>query len=173
NWATINVSTSQSPSEEWVTAYLGLGANVGDPQKSLTQALRELAKHPKIKITKASSLYHTAPVGLVDQPDFLNGVVQIETALPPDALMTTVLEIEKNLGRVRTIRWGPRVIDIDVLLYGMRQIETSLITAPHPRMHERAFVMTPLAEIAPYLIIPGDTKNAAQIASEISDEISI
>lgn len=156
-----------------MTAYLGLGANVGDPQKSLSQALRELAKHPKIQLIQASSLYRTAPVGVLDQPDFLNAVVQIETALDPDALMTAMLGVEKKLGRVRTKRWGPRVIDIDVLLYGARQIETPLITAPHPRMHERAFVMTPLAEIAPDLRIPGDTKSAVQIASELPDKKSV
>ena len=156
-----------------MTAYLGLGANLGDPQKTLSQALRELAKHPKIKLTQASSLYQTAPVGVVDQPDFLNAVVRIETALPPDALMTAVPSVEKKLGRVRTIRWGPRVIDIDVLLYGAREIETPLIMVPHPRMRERAFVMTPLAEIAPSLTVPGEGRNAAKIASELPEKNSV
>lgn len=118
----------------------------------------------------ASSLYRTAPVGLTDQPDFLNAVVQIETALSPAELMSAVLSVEKNLGRVRTIRWGPRVIDIDVLLYGTLKIDTPLIVIPHPRMRERSFVMAPLSEIAPELIAPGGTENAAEIAANLGDK---
>jgi 2-amino-4-hydroxy-6-hydroxymethyldihydropteridine diphosphokinase len=104
-----------------------------------------------------SSLYATAPVGREDQPEFLNAAVEIRTTLPPRELLTACLRIEAELGRIRTERWGPRTIDIDVLLYGDRRLAEDGLTLPHPRMQERAFVLAPLAEIAPGLLLDGTT----------------
>ncbi len=145
------------------TAFLGLGANIGDREASISAALRALDETPKIQVTQVSSLYETAPVGMTRQPDFLNVVARICTHLIPDELLTTILHLENQMGRVRTERWGPRVIDIDVLLYGDRQISRPGLSVPHPRLSERAFVLVPLAEIAPRTRIPGLEQTAEKI----------
>jgi 2-amino-4-hydroxy-6-hydroxymethyldihydropteridine diphosphokinase len=145
--------------------YLGLGANLEDREASILSALKELDALPTITMTAVSSFYETAPVGVTDQPNFVNAVAEVRTTLTPDALLETVLALEKNRGRVRTQRWGPRVIDIDILLYGNVQRETPALTLPHPRLEERDFVLVPLAEIAPNLVLPGQTsfiKNKAE-----------
>ena len=130
-----------------VVAYLSLGSNLGDREGNLNKAVEELAKHPKIKVAQVSSFIETAPVGCTDQPDFVNAAVRIETTLTPRELLAAVLNIEKSEGRVRTIRWGPRVIDIDILIYGDETIDEEDLKIPHPRMMERDFVLKPLAEI--------------------------
>lgn len=131
--------------------FLGLGSNIGSREGNIRRALNILARHPKIRISRISSLYETAPIGYTDQPDFINAVVSIETDLPPEQLLDTILQIEKEMGRVRDIHWGPRIIDIDILIYDEKSINTHQLVIPHPRMIERKFVMAPLAEIAPNL----------------------
>jgi 2-amino-4-hydroxy-6-hydroxymethyldihydropteridine diphosphokinase len=111
---------------------------------------------PTIKVTSVSSLYETTPVGLTDQPQFLNAVAHIETTLTPEGLLQAVLHLENEMGRTRTRRWGPRVIDIDILVYGDRQVNAPALTIPHPRLRERAFALVPLAEVAPGWVLPGD-----------------
>lgn len=130
-----------------ITAYLGLGTNLGDRVQQLQQAVRSLAETDGITIAQVSAIYQTEPVGYVDQPDFLNMVVRLETKLNADELLTVVLEIEQKLQRVRTIRWGPRTIDIDILLYGREQYQYPHLEIPHPRMWERAFVLVPLLDV--------------------------
>lgn len=130
------------------TAYLALGANIGDREANLREAVN-LLREGGCTVTAASSLYLTTPVGPVDQPDFLNAVIRIKTALDPHDLLGLCRKIEQTLGRERTIRWGPRVIDIDILLYENVILNEDELVIPHPRMLERAFVMIPLAEIAP------------------------
>jgi 2-amino-4-hydroxy-6-hydroxymethyldihydropteridine diphosphokinase len=155
-------------------AYLGLGGNVGNPRAAIDVALTNLADNPNIAVRGISSLYQTAPIGLTAQPDFVNAVASIETRLSPEDLLSTTLHLENLLGRVRTERWAPRVIDIDVLLYGDRVISTDCITVPHPRMHERAFVLVPLAELAPDLRIPGfPDQTVAEMASKLVPETRI
>lgn len=128
--------------------YLGLGSNI-DPRKSyLKKAVFEINRLPQTKVTKKSSIYKTKAVGYKDQDDFLNAVIKIESRLSPENLLKKLLKIEKNLGRVRTKKWGPRTIDIDILLYGDRKYKSEDLTVPHPEMTERAFVLIPLAEIA-------------------------
>ena len=141
------------------TAFLGLGANLGDPAQMLAGAIHVIGGIDGISVTKRSSFYRTSPVGKTDQPDFVNVVVQIATTLSVDDLMTVLLDIEHSLGRVRTDRWGPRTIDIDLLIYGDSQIETERLTVPHPRMLDRRFVLVPLIEIAEDLRVPGTTKS--------------
>ncbi|TMZ46481.1 2-amino-4-hydroxy-6-hydroxymethyldihydropteridine diphosphokinase [Klebsiella pneumoniae] len=138
-----------------VTVYLGLGSNLGDRLNHLQQAVEQLQAHPEIRVTRVSSIYETVPVGPVEQPDFLNMVVAAETTLAPEELLSAVQEIEQRLHRVRTIRWGPRTLDIDILLYGERVLRQEGLTLPHPRMEERAFVLIPLLEVAGNLRIPG------------------
>ena len=136
------------------TAYLALGANVGDRRANLRAALR-LLDAGGCRVTKASSLYSTRPVGVEDQPDFLNAVIEVSTTLSPVDLLDLCNAIENEMGRQRTIRWGPRVIDIDILLYEGAAVDSDGLTIPHPRMMERSFVLVPLAEIAPDALVPG------------------
>jgi len=130
----------------------------------MASALGKLAELPTMEIGRVSSLYETAPVGVTDQPNFLNLVAAVQTGLGPLALLEALLHIENQMGRVRTERWGPRVIDLDLLLYGGERVSLPGLTVPHPRLRERAFVLVPLAEIAPALRLPGDGKRAAELA---------
>lgn len=131
-----------------VQAYLGLGSNIGDRKQQLLKAIDLIGNIKGIKVTKQSSIYETAPIGYTDQPNFLNLCLEIETELSPQQLLKHCLDIEQQLHRVREIRWGPRTLDIDILLYSDNVIETDNLSIPHPRMQERAFVLIPLNDIA-------------------------
>lgn len=131
-----------------VQAYLGLGSNIGDRKQQLLKAIDLIGNIKGIKVTKQSSIYETAPIGYTDQPNFLNLCLEIETELSPQQLLKHCLDIEQQLHRVREIRWGPRTLDIDILLYSDDIIETDNLSVPHPRMQERAFVLIPLNDIA-------------------------
>lgn len=138
-----------------VTAYLGLGGNVGDVAAAMRGALKAIDGHPDCKVTGVSRVYRTPPWGPVEQDWFLNACAEIETRLSAPDLLSVVLETEKTFGRVRTTRWGPRTLDIDILLYGITPVSLENLTIPHPRMIERAFVMVPLADIAPNVMLKG------------------
>ena len=137
------------------TVYLSLGGNLGDPAASMAAALRMLDTDRDTRVVAVSSLYRTPPWGKLDQPDFLNAAAEISTVLAPRALLDLCLEAERKLKRVREERWGPRLIDIDILVFGDRIIHETGLEVPHPRMLERAFVLAPLAEIAPELAVGG------------------
>jgi len=136
-------------------AYVGLGANLGDPRRQLESAIDELKRLPDCRVTAASSVYRSAPIGGPDQPDFLNAVAQVDTGLSPEALFGELRAIEARHGRERPFANAPRTLDLDLLLYGDRIVNTPRLVLPHPRMHERAFVLKPLVEIAPQVTIPG------------------
>ena len=138
---------------EPVTAYVALGANLGDPQRALREAMDRLATLPGTTVTARSSLYRTAPVGTTG-PDFINAVVQLQTTLTAPALLEALLALEAQAGRERPWPNAPRTLDLDLLLYGGARIDSERLTVPHPRMNERAFVLAPLAEIAPALASP-------------------
>jgi 2-amino-4-hydroxy-6-hydroxymethyldihydropteridine diphosphokinase len=135
--------------------YLGLGSNMGNRHAHLEAGIAAIGRLAGTEVRRQSSLYESKPWGPVEQPDYLNMVVEISTNLPPEELLRLCKEIEKQEGRVPTERWGPRPLDIDILLYGDRRIETERLTVPHPRMWERAFVLRPLADVAPDLRGPG------------------
>ena len=137
--------------------FLGLGGNLGDPQGAMAAALRNLDADTDISVEAVSSVYRTPPWGKTDQPDFLNAAAELRTGLAPRALLDLCLKAERELKRVRAERWGPRLIDIDILLFGSREVHESGLDIPHPRITERAFVLVPLAEIAPDLSIRGET----------------
>jgi 2-amino-4-hydroxy-6-hydroxymethyldihydropteridine diphosphokinase len=137
------------------TAYVGLGANIGPREVTLLRAVDLLAEADGVDVVAVSQLRETEPVGVVDQPRFLNGAVEIETALEPRALLDLLLEIERELGRVRDERWGPRTVDLDLLVYGSESVDEPGLRVPHPRLHERRFALEPLAELAPGLVVPG------------------
>ena len=136
-------------------AYVGLGANLGPREVTLLRAVDLLAETDGVEVLAVSQLRETDPVGLVDQPPFLNGVVAIATDLQPRELLDRLLEVERALGRVRDVRWGPRTIDLDLLVYGDREIDEPGLHVPHPRLHERRFALEPLAELDPRLDVPG------------------
>lgn len=131
--------------------YVGIGSNLADPVRQVSAALRELDVLPHTRLVKQSSLYRSAPVGHDEQPDFVNAVAQLETALPAERLLAELHEIEARHGRTRSFPNAPRTLDLDLLLYGDAVLALSALTVPHPRMHERAFVLKPLLEIAPQL----------------------
>jgi 2-amino-4-hydroxy-6-hydroxymethyldihydropteridine diphosphokinase len=139
------------------TAFVGIGSNLGEPERQIAAALEQLAAEDGIELVAASTLRETEPVGYLDQPNFLNGAAQLETELAPRELLERLLAIEGRLGRVRGEgpRFGPRTIDLDLLLYGDETIAEPGLTVPHPRLWERRFVLEPLAELAPGLEIPG------------------
>ncbi|MFB6469351.1 2-amino-4-hydroxy-6-hydroxymethyldihydropteridine diphosphokinase [Cytobacillus sp. Hz8] len=135
-------------------AYIALGSNIGNRFLYLSQAIQELAKRKEVVLENTSSVYETDPVGYEDQDPFLNMVIKVSTSLKPMDLLMVCQEIEKNLGRKREIRWGPRTLDLDILLYNQENIESENLMIPHPRMTERAFVMIPLLEINPDIHVP-------------------
>ncbi|MDB5055103.1 MAG: folK [Bacilli bacterium] len=127
--------------------YIGLGSNIENREYYLTEAIRRLNQHSDIKVSLCSSIYETDPIGNTDQAAFLNMVIQVESTLTASELLAHMLKVELQLGRTREIHWGPRTIDLDLLLFGQQQLDTEELQIPHPRMKERAFVLIPLAEI--------------------------
>ena len=150
-------------------AFIALGSNLQQPQQQVQQAFNELASLPKTSLIKHSSLYRTAPVGYDNQPDFINAAAEIETGLAPLELLHALLALESTHGRERPFPNAPRVLDLDLLLYDDMVMNTAELTLPHPRMHERGFVLLPLAEIAPDLIIP-KYGNITQLAQTCIDQ---
>jgi 2-amino-4-hydroxy-6-hydroxymethyldihydropteridine diphosphokinase len=139
-----------------VRAYVALGSNLGDREATIRVALDALAAAPGVEVVAVSTLRETDPVGYLDQPRFLNGAAALDTTLEPDELLRTLLEIERSLGRTRDgPPQGPRTIDLDLLLYGDRVLSGPALEIPHPRLHERRFVLEPLAELEPGLDVPG------------------
>ena len=163
-----------------ITAFIALGSNLDDPAAQVRRGIDDLAGLPRTEIQRVSSLYRSAPVGYRDQPDFINAVVQIATQLGARMLLEALLEIERRHGRVREAPNGPRTLELDIVLYGALVLHEPGLTIPHPSMHERAFVIVPLAEIAPHLTIPGrgsiaqclqhvDAGSVAPLARTLSD----
>jgi len=151
-------------------AFVGLGANLGDPVVQVTRALAALAELDDTRVVRTSSLYQTAPMGHADQPDYINAVVLLDTGLAPRALLDCLQGIERAAGRERSFRNAPRVLDLDLLLYGDRVIAAPGLVVPHPRMHERAFVLAPLLEIAPEAVVPGHGR-AAELLRGAHDQV--
>lgn len=145
-------------------AFIGLGANLGDPQAAVGEALAALARLPSTRLIAVSSLYRTAPVD-ADGPDFVNAVARVETTLEPGVLLRGLQDIEARFGRQRPYRNSPRTLDLDLLLYDDLRVDEPLLQVPHPRMHQRAFVLAPLAEIDPQRRIPGQPALAELLAT--------
>lgn len=151
-------------------AFLGLGSNVGDREEYIEQAIFILGKSPGIKVLKKSSNYETQAEGVRDQPPFINAAVEVETSLEPHKLLSVIQEIENTLGREREVEWGPRTIDIDILLYEDEVISDDKLQIPHPLLHERIFALMPLAEIAPTVIHPVLEKTISDLYDEKKTE---
>lgn len=136
-----------------VRAYLGLGSNLGDRAAHLQSAVDGLSAHPRVRLVSASPVYETEPVGGPPQPDYLNAVVAVDTDLDARALLGLAKALEAAAGRARGERWGPRTLDVDVLLVGEERVQEPDLVVPHPRIHQRAFVLAPLADLAPDLVV--------------------
>lgn len=154
----------------WHKAYIALGSNLGDRRSNLEEAIKAIAACGHTKVTKASKTYETEPVGYLDQENFLNCAVEVETLLTPEELMKQLFQIEKNLKRERVIRWGPRTIDLDIILFDDIVTDSEDIIIPHPRMHERLFVLNPLSDIAPYAVHPILKKRIITLKEEFFKE---
>lgn len=148
-----------------VKAFLGLGSNIGEREAQLDEAIKILNNFEGIKVTQVSDIYETEPVGYTEQPNFLNLCVEIETTLAPRELLSCCLETEQQLHRVRVVRWGPRTLDVDILLYGNQIIEEENLTVPHPRMNERSFVLIPLNDIASNEIEPRSNQTIGNLVT--------
>lgn len=142
------------PSKVPLSAFVGLGANLGEPEAQVRRAIAALRRLPRTRLVAASSLYRSAPVGVGEQPDFVNAVAEVETTLSARELLDELLAIEARFGRERPAPGAPRTLDLDLLLYGDQVIAEPGLAVPHPRMHERAFVLAPLAEIAAEISVP-------------------
>ena len=146
-------------------AYLGLGSNVGDRETQLNQAIHILNEIEGINVTQTSLIYETDPVGYVEQPQFLNQCIEIQTTLTPRDLLNACLETEQQLHRVRDVRWGPRTLDVDILLFDKQIINEDDLVIPHPRMLERSFVLIPLNDIAPDFTEPHTNKKIRNLVT--------
>jgi 2-amino-4-hydroxy-6-hydroxymethyldihydropteridine diphosphokinase len=149
-----------------VTAFVALGSNLADPAGQIRSALSELARLPNTSLVRSSSLYRNPPAGGLDQPEYINAVAKVETRLGPRELLDRLLGIERAHGRVREYPNAPRTLDLDIALYGERVISEPGLVIPHPRMLQRAFVLVPLAEIAPDAQVPGQGR-AAELAAKL------
>jgi 2-amino-4-hydroxy-6-hydroxymethyldihydropteridine diphosphokinase len=152
-------------------AWIGVGSNLGDRLGYIKKALGMIERIPETSLVVVSSIYDTAPVGKEDQPRFLNAVAEVATELAPRALMGELLAIEDHCGRIRRDMWGPRTLDLDLLIYGDVEILSEELTVPHRRLADRAFVLVPLAEIAPEVVVPGTGKDVATLESELGDRV--
>jgi 2-amino-4-hydroxy-6-hydroxymethyldihydropteridine diphosphokinase len=153
-----------------VVAYVGLGANLGEPRRQLTEALTCLADAEEVEVVRVSSFYLNPPLGPPDQPWYVNAVAQVRTRLAPEELLRVLHRIEAESGRVRRERWGPRVIDLDLLLYNGVILTGPDVQVPHPEMHRRAFVLLPLAEIAPEAWHPALEKTVAELLAAMDNK---
>ncbi len=150
-------------------AYIALGSNLSNPNSQVQKAFLALRKLPQTSVVQQSSLYRTPPVGYSNQPDFINAVAEINTQLTPKALLTALLSIEQDFGRERPFANAPRILDLDLLWYENVVLETDFLTLPHPRLHSRGFVLLPLAEIAPNLMLSGGS-NVVKLAARFRNE---
>jgi len=153
----------------WHRAWIGLGGNIGDVRSNLKEAVINLGSLPKVTVRERSPVYKTPPWGITDQDWFLNACIEVQTSFSPVQLLEACLSIETALNRKRDVRWGPRTIDLDILIYEGLEMHTDALTLPHPRMHERGFVMKPLSDIAPDLLVRGTTVHLWMERLDISE----
>ena len=148
--------------------FIGLGSNLGNRKENIITALQKIGKLPKTAIIKLSSIINTKPVGITNQPDFLNCIVQIKTILDPEQLLLELLKIEREMGRIRKQKWGPRIIDMDILFFNNEIINTQDLTVPHPEILNRKFVLTSMKEIAPQFLHPIEKKTIEELYAELN-----
>lgn len=173
-WAPVGLplkTVSVKISREWHTTYIALGSNIGDSETYLNEAVEKIGQIPTCTVEKVSSYLVTEPYGVTDQPDFLNACLKMRTLLYPEELLKELNQIEKEAGRERIIHWGPRTLDLDILLYDDIVLEEDDLCIPHVEMHKRSFVLEPLAEIAPYKRHPVYGKTVREMLEEIQAQL--
>ena len=173
-WAPVGLplkTVSVKISREWHTTYIALGSNIGDSETYLNEAVEKIGQIPTCTVEKVSSYLVTEPYGVTDQPDFLNACLKLRTLLYPEELLKELNRIEKEVGRERIIHWGPRTLDLDILLYDDIVLEEDDLCIPHVEMHKRSFVLEPLAEIAPYKRHPVYGKTVREMLEEIQAQL--
>ena len=173
-WAPVGLplkTVSVKISREWHTTYIALGSNIGDSETYLNEAVEKIGQIPTCTVEKVSSYLVTEPYGVTDQPDFLNACLKMRTLLYPEELLKELNRIEKEAGRERIIHWGPRTLDLDILLYDDIVLEEDDLCIPHVEMHKRSFVLEPLAEIAPYKRHPVYGKTVREMLEEIQTQL--
>lgn len=153
--------------------FISLGSNLGEREKHLHTAIELIAGMSNSELVKTSGIYSTAAWGKTDQPDFLNMVIEIRTSLQPETLMKELLQLENKMGRIRDDRWGPRLIDMDILFYGDKVHRSGTLIIPHSELHKRKFVLVPLHEIAPGFIHPVSQKKVAEMLTECADQLAV
>jgi 2-amino-4-hydroxy-6-hydroxymethyldihydropteridine diphosphokinase len=156
-----------------VKSFLGIGSNLGDRERNIRRAVDEVASLPFTKLITVSSLYDSEPVGDVEQANFVNAVALIDTELQPTRLLWNLMLIEKRMGRVRTVRWGPRPIDLDIIIYGKSIVQEDGLSIPHPEMEKRAFVLIPLLEIDPELVHPRSQEPLRKLLKHLKPHCSV
>jgi len=161
---------SEGPSFAAETAYIGIGSNVGDPLDNCRKAIDVINQLDGCTVTDRSDFYRTEPVGATSQEWYVNGVIRIETTLGPQELLRSLLSIESGMGRVRRRKWEPRIIDLDILLYGNKVIEETELRVPHPLMHQRRFVLMPMAQLNPGLVHPVLGRSMADLMEDLPAE---
>lgn len=152
----------------WHMAYISIGSNIGEKSKNIEESIERIKSVKEIKVSKVSKLIQTAPWGFEEQDEFVNGVIEIKTTLSPKELIRTLLKIELDMKRERVLRWGPRIIDLDVIFYDNLTSSDEEIILPHPRMEERSFVLEPLNEIAPYMLHPIRNKRVFELLRDLN-----
>jgi 2-amino-4-hydroxy-6-hydroxymethyldihydropteridine diphosphokinase len=164
--------TAPSCSEQisGVVCYLGIGSNLGQPAEQCREAVERIASASGITLLRCSSLYRTEPVGEKNQDDFVNAVAEVRTVLSPRLLLQALLQIEKEMGRVRATHWGPRIIDLDILLFGQEVVQEDDLIIPHPELHRRRFVLVPLCELASYVIHPAFGVSIRGLMQRLQDD---
>lgn len=155
HFRSVNPLDREQPHERPVTAYVGVGGNLGDRKATLSAAVTDIDRLPRTRVSRRSAFYASRPMGVISQPPFVNAVARLETRLPARALLAELQGIERRWGRIRKLRWGPRTLDLDILVYGNTIMDRCALVIPHPGIPSRPFVLYPLEEIAPNLEIPG------------------
>lgn len=156
-----------------VVCFIGMGSNLADPASQCMEAVRRVSSANGIKFLRRSSLYRTEPIGFAEQEWFVNAVIEIRTVVSPNELLRALQAIEDGMGRVRGPKWGPRVIDLDILLYGQEMIHDEDLIIPHPELHKRRFVLGPLCELAPYVIHPAFGISIRGLADRLCDKSKV
>lgn len=164
--------TTSAAEERFASCFIGLGANLGEPRRAVEDATERLSRLEDTRILARARIYRSKPIGPRPQAEYFNTAVEIETALPPFDLLSSLKQVEREMGRKEGPRWGPRIIDLDILLYASLQLRTDVLVIPHPELERRRFVLQPLSDLAPELVVPGKGRTIRSLLEALRDDPS-